>query len=291
MDTATQADDSPPSPIGDDAGTMVITQISDMHLRDDGIPLKQKVDTEAALDAAIDHINAWDRVPDAVLATGDLVQKAKRQDYTNFRRKLDRLKAPYYVIPGNHDDRDLMRKTFGDLGYLPEKGKYLQYVIEDFPLRLIALDTLIVGENGGELCAERREWLAQTLSEKPDAPTFIFMHHPPFATGVKFLDKYPFKEAEALEAVVKQNTQVVWVACGHLHRHLQVRWAGTVASIAPSVAYQLPMALAQGASKGFSLEPAGCPIYVWKPETGLVAHMSLIGDFGPLHPFVRDPIV
>lgn len=291
MDASTKSGDSQESPIGDDSTTMVITQISDMHLRDDGIPLKQKVDTDAALDAAIDHINAWDRVPDCVLATGDLVQKAKRQDYGNFRRKLDRLKAPYYVIPGNHDDRDLMRATFGDHGYLPEKGEYLQYVIDEFPLRLVALDTLIVGENGGEMCQVRRDWLAETLSQEPDKPTFIFMHHPPFPTGVKFLDKYPFKEAEALEDIIKQHSQVVWIACGHLHRHLQVRWAGTVASIAPSVAYQLPMALTPGASKGFSLEPSGCPIFVWKPETGLVAHMSLIGDFGPLHPFVRDPIV
>ncbi len=278
-------------PVGNDADTMVITQISDMHLRDDGILLKQKVDTSAALDAAIDHINSWNRVPDVVLATGDLVQKAVRQDYGNFRRKLDRLKAPYYVITGNHDDRTLMRKTFGDHGYLPQDGEFLQYVLEDFPLRLIALDTLIDGENGGEICAVRRAWLAERLAEKPDTPTFIFMHHPPFKTGVDFLDRHPFKDAEALEEVIKQHPQVVWIACGHLHRHIQTRWGGTVASIAPSVAYQLPMALAAGASTGFSLEPSGCPVYVWKPDTGLVAHMSLIGDFGPLHPFVHDPIV
>ena len=279
------------SPIGSEPDTMVITQISDMHLRDDGILLKQRVDTEAALDAAIDHINSWERAPDAVLATGDLVQKAVRQDYGNFRRKLDRLKAPYYVITGNHDDRAMMRETFGDHGYLPQDGDFLQYVIEGFPLRLIALDTLIEGENNGEICAARRQWLADRLAEEPDRPTFIFMHHPPFLTGVDFLDKYKFKGGEALEDIVKQHSQVVWIACGHLHRHIQAQWGGTIASIAPSVAYQLPMALTPGATKGFSLEPSGCPVYVWKPETGLVAHMSLIGDFGPLLPFVKDPIV
>jgi Icc protein len=285
------SENTPKSPIGDDADTMVITQISDMHLRDDGILLKQKVDTEAALDAAIDHINSWDRAPDIVLATGDLVQKAVRQDFGNFRRKLDQLKAPYYVITGNHDDRALMRETFGDHGYLPQDGEFLQYVIDGFPLRLIALDTLIVGDNSGEICETRRAWLADRLAEEPDKPTFIFMHHPPFLTGVDFLDKYKFKGAEALEDVIKQHSQVVWIACGHLHRHIQRQWGGTVASIAPSVAYQLPMALTPGAPKGFSTEPSGCPVFVWKPETGLVAHMSLIGDFGPLHPFVRDPIV
>jgi hypothetical protein len=117
------------------------------------------------------------------------------------------------------------------------------------------------------------------------------MHHPPFQTGVRFLDKHAFKGAGELETIVAKHPQVVWVACGHLHRHIQTRWGGTVAAISPSVAFQLPMALTPGASDGFSLEPSGCPVYVWKPETGLVAHMSLVGDFGPLHPFVRDPVV
>jgi 3',5'-cyclic-AMP phosphodiesterase len=279
------------SPIGSDSQTVVIAQVSDMHLRDDGILLKQKVDTDAALNAAIDHINNWTRSPDIVIATGDLVQKAVHQNYENFRNKLERLQAPYYVITGNHDDRALIRDTFADQGYLPREGTFLQYVIDEFPLRLIALDTQIEGENGGELCDTRLAWLANRLAEAPDKPTFIFMHHPPFLTGVDFLDRHSFKNAEALETLIKQHPQIVWIACGHLHRHIQVRWAGTVASIAPSVAYQLPMVLTPGASKGFSLEPSGCPVYIWKPKTGLVAHMSLIGDFGPLCPFVRDPVV
>lgn len=274
-----------------DSDGMIVTQISDMHLRDDGLPLKQKIDTEAALDAAIDHINGWEVAPDAVLATGDLVQKAKQQNYANLRDKLDRLKAPYYLIPGNHDDRTLMRETFADHGYLPQDGAFLQYVIEGGPLRLIGLDTMIPGEDSGEMCAERCQWLDDRLAEEPDRPTFIFMHHPPFPTGVDFLDRHPFKQADRLEAVIEKHPQVIWIACGHLHRQLQVRWAGTVAAISPSVAFQLPMALTVGAAKGFSLEPSSCPVYIWKPETGLVAHMSLIGDFGGLHPFVRDPIV
>ncbi|HAA91882.1 MAG TPA: phosphodiesterase [Rhodospirillaceae bacterium] len=276
------------SPRGDG---MIVTQISDVHLRDDGLPLKQKIDTEAALEAAIDHINGWEVPPDAVLATGDLVQKAKHQNYANIRRKLDRLCAPYFVIPGNHDDRALMRETFADHDYIPPDGEFIQYVVEGEPLRLIGLDTMIPGENGGETCANRCQWLDDRLAEKPDQPTLIFMHPPPFPTGVDFLDRHKFKKADRLKSVIEKHDQVVWITCGHLHRQLQVRWAGTVAAISPSVAFQLPMALQEGASKGFSLEPAGCPVYIWKPETGLVSHMSLIGEFGGLHPFVRDPIV
>ena len=103
---------------------MIITQISDLHLRDDGILLKQKIDTEAALDAAISHINNWQTVPDAILVTGDLVQRAKQQNYGNLRKKLDRLCSPYYLIPGNYDNRALIREHFSDFGYLPKSWSF-----------------------------------------------------------------------------------------------------------------------------------------------------------------------
>ena len=61
---------------------------------------------------------------------------------------------PVFVIPGNHDARDPLRAAFGGDGYLPADG-FLQYAVEDYPLRLVALDTLIPGEGGGELCDDR----------------------------------------------------------------------------------------------------------------------------------------
>jgi Icc protein len=57
---------------------------------------------------------------------------------------------PVFVIPGNHD----MREAFGREGYLPRAG-FLHYAIEEYPLRIVALDTHIPGEHGGPLCAER----------------------------------------------------------------------------------------------------------------------------------------
>ena len=56
---------------------------------------------------------------------------------------------PVFVIPGNHDAREPLRAAFGGDGYLPADG-FLQYAIEDYPLRLVALDTLIPGEGGGD---------------------------------------------------------------------------------------------------------------------------------------------
>ena len=43
-------------------------------------------------------------------------------------------------------------------------GPFIQYAIDDHPLRLVGLDTLDEGRIGGRLCAARLEWLERTLA-------------------------------------------------------------------------------------------------------------------------------
>lgn len=269
---------------------LLMAQISDMHVRADGMVLKKRVDSHAALDQALETIREMPVMPDVLLATGDVVQKANKRDYCALRERLDSLGIPVYVIPGNHDDRDMMRGCFGDLGYLPTDGKYLHYTVEDLPVRLIGLDTLRDGKETGELCDERLDWLEATLAERPDAPTLVMMHHPPFLTGIDYMDSTPFVGRERLEEIVQANPRIERIICGHLHRSITARFGGTVVSVAPSTAFQMEMDFTPGADSGFIMEPAGVPVYVWTPGIGIVGHMGVVGDFGPAHPFVRDPL-
>lgn len=269
---------------------MIIAQISDLHLRTDGRLLKGKIDTLAALNAAIEHLNAFTPRPDLVLATGDLVNKAHRQDYQVMAQHFDRLEMPVYVIPGNHDDRHMMAQNFAKHGYLPGDGPFLQYTLEDYPLRLVGLDTKRDGHDGGQMCDQRLLWLEQTLSAAPARPTLIFMHHPPFFSGIGFMDKRKFVNANKLEAIVKRHTQVVGVVCGHSHRPISVAWGGTIACVAPSLVFQMTLDLTPGAPSSFILEPAACPIMLWNEQHGLIYHCSQIGNYGPANPFIVDPL-
>lgn len=269
---------------------MIIAQISDTHLRTDGGLLFGKVDPLPALKAALAHLRALEPRPDVVLATGDLVNTPNARDYGVLRRMFDGLGMPVYVIPGNHDGRAEMRELFADWGYLPNGGDFLQYTVEDHPLRLIGLDTVIPGQDGGCMCADRLAWLDARLGDAPDRPTLIFMHHPPFRTGIAFMDRLGFDGGPEMEAVVRRHPQVEWVLCGHIHRQIQVRWGGTTASTAPSTVFQMSLDLVPGSPSSFVLEPAGCPLYAWSPELGLRAYLSVIGDFGPRYPFVHDPV-
>ena len=90
---------------------MLIAQISDMHVKPPGELLYKRIDTTGFLERAVAHVMALDPKPDVVLATGDLVDGGKPEEYVLLRRLLAPLSMPVYLIPGNHDARDAMREV------------------------------------------------------------------------------------------------------------------------------------------------------------------------------------
>jgi Icc protein len=264
---------------------MLIAQLSDPHIRSPGQLLYDRIDTAGYLERAVAHVLKLDPRPDVVIMTGDLVEGGKPEEYAHLRRLIAPLPMPVYVIPGNHDARDALRAAFSDNGYLPAAG-YLQYAVEDHPVRLIALDTLVEGKPHGELCAERLNWLEARLEEQTDKPTMLFMHHPPFECGIDAFDHARLSKGDGqLAELVRRHGNVERAVCGHVHRPIQVRWAGTMASIAPSTAHQATLDLHDGASLTMMMEPPAIALHQWRPQTGLVTHVSYIGDFDGPKPF------
>jgi 3',5'-cyclic AMP phosphodiesterase CpdA len=259
--------------------TILIAQISDLHVQGTGEADFGGVDTAAHLARAVAHLNRLDPAPDVVLATGDLTVDGRPQEYERLRGLFADLKRPLYLIPGNHDDRDNIRAAFPDHAYLPANGEFLHYVVDDHPLRLIGLDTQVPGKIGGAQCPVRLAWLEAQLDFEPERATLIFMHHPPFRTGLPGFDAIGCADGPALAEVVADHDNVVGVLCGHVHRMIQSAWAGTVATVAPSTGFGFPLDLNTGGFASRVLEPPACLLHLWRPEQGLTTHVSYIGDF------------
>jgi Icc protein len=260
---------------------MIVAQLSDPHIVAPGTLLYGRVDTAGFLARAVAEVNRLDPLPDVVALTGDLVDQGDPVEYDHLRDLLAPLAMPVFVIPGNHDSRGPLRAAFAPDRYLPAEG-FLQYAIEDYPVRLVALDTLIPSEGGGVLCAERLGWLERMLTAAPDLPTLVLMHHPPFATGIDRMDRSWLDNAPAFAAVVARHPQIERILCGHLHRAIDRRFAGTVAGTAPSTAHQFGLNLSPDAPLRFRLEPPGYQLHVWREESGLVTHTAVFGDWpGP----------
>ena len=265
---------------------MLIVQISDPHVLPDGWLAFGAVDTAAMLERAVDAVLALDPAPDAVLLTGDLVAEPWPEAYKRAVRSLARLRAPLYPIPGNHDDRVLMRRCFGESGLFPSSGR-LHYSLDLGDLRLICLDSLVEGSPWGELGEAQVAWLDRTLSGGPRRPTLLALHHPPFRTGIGHMDWSMLRDADALAAVVGRHPEIERVLCGHVHRHVVRRWAGTIAEIAPGVAHAVKLVL--GAERGpWIVEPPMMLLHYWSEATGLVSHAHLVGPGGPEGRF-KDP--
>ena len=146
---------------------------------------------------------------------------------------------------------------------------------------MVALDTLVPGEGGASCARPGLEWLAAALGASAPRPTVIVMHHPPFP------GECPHGSARAAQCRAlrghRGQAEVERILCGHLHRSIQVRVGGTIASTAPSTAHQVTLDLRPEAPSTFTMEPPGFQLHLWQPGQGLISHTAVIGDFaGPI---------
>ena len=252
---------------------MLIAQISDLHVMPAGELAFGRFDTSASLARCISHIMQLKPLPDAVLATGDLVDGGSPGEYRRLRNLLAPLGMPVYVIPGNHDERGVLCAEFNDHLYLPRPGQTVRYVVEDHDAILIALDTAVTGEVCGALGADQLNWLETTLGAEPHKPTLVFMHHPPVKTGTRYMDDIALDRPSAgrLARIIERHPQVERVTCGHVHRGMQARWHGTTVSICPSTAFQYSLDFRPDASATVTGEPPAYQLHYWNGAE-LVTH-------------------
>ncbi|MCK5296675.1 MAG: phosphodiesterase [Alphaproteobacteria bacterium] len=250
---------------------MLIAHLSDSHIGSDGTGMNGAVDTLSQLEKVVQEINNLPVMPDVALFTGDLTENGCYEGYKQLRGALEKLSMPCYLTTGNHDSPEAMKKAFN----YKSESPYLQYAIELYPLRLIALDTYVPNQIGGRLCSERLEWLQEKLSEQPEKPTIIFMHHPPFLSGIPSFDKHLLEGAEELGEIVEKNPQIKRILCGHLHRSICVDWHGTIVNSAPSIAAQIVPDFSKDSNFAITSESASYLLHLWQNDT-LISHVCSI---------------
>lgn len=262
---------------------MLIAQITDFHIKLPGRLAYRVVDTSACLEHCVAQLMKLDPLPDLVLATGDLTDFGRPEEYRHLRELLAPLTMPVYSIPGNHDEREAFKAAFSDCAWLPG-GEFVQYVVDGYPLRLIGLDTVVPLQSGGALCEDRLDWLDRRLAEAPDRPTVIFMHHAPFTTGIAHMDRIGLANADGFGRVVSRHPQIEKIVCGHLHRAIDTRWCGNAVSTCPSPAHQVALDLRPDGPSAFMMEPPGYQLHWWNGSQ-LVTHTAFIGSFAGPYPF------
>jgi 3',5'-cyclic-AMP phosphodiesterase len=269
---------------------MLIAQLTDLHVRPVGEPANRVVETNAFTERALRSVASLRPRPDVVVITGDLTDCGLDAEYANLAGMLrHHLPMPVFVIPGNHDRREGLRRGLAHLPGVTADPRFVQYAAEGHAVRLVMLDTLVPGAGHGELCAERLGFLDQTLAAAPDRPTIIAMHHPPFACGIGHMDRINLRDAEVFAGVIARHRQVERIICGHVHRPVVARVAHAIASIAPSVAHQVELTFDPHDAGAFIFEPPAYQLHRWTAADGIVSHTVLVEQFPGPFPFVNDP--
>ena len=217
---------------------MIIAQISDSHIDPQSAQLKHRLED---LRRVVDSLNLLVPAPDVVIHTGDVVHNGSQEKYDLASSILGDLDVPLHVCPGNRDDRNLIVKNFLTGTIVAADSPFLQYSIDHYSVRLVAVDTLSATTNMGDYCQQRADALREMLAQKPNKPTVLFMHHPPFEI-VESTYPFQFENWETIDyltQVLKENTQVKQIFCGHTHRNVKSQLVGVPASTVPSVAVDL----------------------------------------------------
>ncbi len=272
---------------------MILAQITDSHIEAAGVLTYGIFDAAASLAKVVEAINARCPQPDLVIHTGDLVHHGAPEQFGPARAILERLKAPYVAIPGNHDGREGFAAAFADSAWLPKGGEFLHYVVDGYPVRLVCLDTVIPGATGGALCADRLSWLERQLEAAPDKPTVVACHHPPFASGLTGVTRVGLAEGGgAFAAILAKSPQVVRLICGHEHRPIAAMFGGRPAWVGPATGFQFAALNGPERVLAVTREPPGYSLHLLldDPISGvqMVSHFVPVGDFGDPIELLRD---
>ena len=214
-----------------------IAHLSDPHLLAGGVQQYGVIDTEASLTLALERLARLDLVPEALVFTGDLADRAEPAAYARLREIVEpaaaSMGAQVVWVMGNHDERAAYSS-----GLFGGASDATQDRVHDVKgLRIVSLDTSVPGYHHGDLTDGQLAWLAEVLSAPAPHGTLLALHHPPLpiplmpaAEIIELLDQQRLAD-------VIQGTDVRAILAGHLHYSTYSTFAGIPVSVASATCY------------------------------------------------------
>lgn len=247
---------------------MKIIHITDLHCvgEDERLFGKKPYKT---IRACVEDINANHMDASFVLITGDLVNSPSIEAYETLKAELDRLRVPFYIVVGNHDDRIMLKNYFS---CIKEDGlSHLQRSVIVDNNAFVFLDTKMNGSEAGFYDASKLSWLKSELERLSEYNIYICMHHAPFITHLECMDKYAICEDEAkplIELFLKHGVKHLFL--GHYHRPMCGNVSGISFSCLRGLHHQIALKFKEAHTYGVFEEPQYAAIFI--DNSNVVVH-------------------
>jgi len=189
-----------------------LLHITDPHLHAHAESRMRGIATFDTFRAVIERAMEDPDPPQAILATGDLVQDETRGGYERIREVLETCNAPVFCIPGNHDSPDIMADVLGrppfQFGGTMTRDNWT----------LILLNSFSAGDDGGRVSDADLQWMEMALEQNSHSHTLVCLHHHPVPMGSRWLDGVNLRNSDEFLAVVDRHPQVRGIIWGHVHQ-------------------------------------------------------------------------
>lgn len=257
-----------------------LLHLSDTHLLAGGNQLYNSVDSEAHLRRLFDDVERSGGRPEAIIFTGYLADRGESDAYERLRAIVEpaaaRLGAQIIWVMGNHDKREPFREVL--LGE-PATAKPVDRVYDVNGLRVITLDSTVVGAHWGEVSDDQLDWLAEELSAPAPHGTILAMHHPPLPSVLDLAVLVELRDQSPL-AEVLEGTDVRSIIAGHLHYSSTGTFAGIPVSVASATCYTQDLTVPVGGTRGRDGARAYNLVHVF--ENTVLHSVVPLGEFAPL---------
>jgi 3',5'-cyclic-AMP phosphodiesterase len=193
-----------------------IVQLTDLHLYADPDARFYDIPTRELLQDVVAHVEQNAGPVDHLVVTGDHTNDDLAVTYEAVRDIVAPWLDRAWFVPGNHEDRAILRATFPDRisGSGAERINFSFAAGESLCL---GLDTHVPGNVSGHIGADQIAWVEAQLAEHDPATAVLFMHHPPILLGLAWIDRIGLAGREQLQDLILRDARIRLVCCGHVH--------------------------------------------------------------------------
>ncbi|MEQ9408413.1 MAG: phosphodiesterase [Fuerstiella sp.] len=233
-----------------------ILQLTDLHVFAEPNTRLKGIPTRECLQDVVAWVQQQQAEFDHVIVTGDHTHDERPESYAAVQQILAPWADRLWQIPGNHDDRAVLRSVFGER-IAGAADARVNFSFRSGDWLFLGLDSHLPGQVPGAIGPEQMEWLTAQLAAADKPCVALFVHHPPMNVGSEWMDAIGLQDRTRLQQVIRDTPKIRFVCCGHVHHEFTGAIGQTQVFSTPATGLQFDPA---GAVPNFATAAPGCRV-------------------------------